>query len=63
MKTKIKTGRDRIPNSHLQPSVGIIAMAIPAVKHDPTAQKNCKQIIFKLFSLTVLTITLIEEKN
>ena len=49
MKTKTKTGTDRSPNSHLQPSVGMTAMAIPAVKHDPNAQKNCKQINFEFF--------------
>lgn len=61
MKTKIKTGTDRIPNSHLQPSVGMIAMAIPAVKHDPTAQKNWKQINFEFLSLIVPTISVIED--
>lgn len=63
MKTKTKTGTDRSPNSHLQPSVGMTAMAIPAVKHDPNAQKNCKQINFEYISLIVPNISVMEEKK
>lgn len=41
IKIKHRRGKDKIPNNHLQPNVGITAIAIPTVKHDPIDQKNC----------------------